>query len=129
MVYTGSCPADESPLEPGVFLLPAHSTSIEPPELAAPNNILVWSINELSWSVRCKEEEKQTDPWESLRLKRNQLLKDTDYMFVRDYPVSDIEPLWMAYRHALRNLPQSTSDPLDVVWPSAPGSRMSAPTV
>lgn len=30
-VFLGVGQADESPLEPGVFLLPAHSTAIEPP--------------------------------------------------------------------------------------------------
>lgn len=30
--YFGPSDADESPLEPGVFLIPAHATDIEPPE-------------------------------------------------------------------------------------------------
>ncbi|KAA8734909.1 phage tail protein [Acinetobacter qingfengensis] len=31
-LYTGTTEADESPLEPGVFLLPANSTEIHPPK-------------------------------------------------------------------------------------------------
>lgn len=31
--YTGTTVADESPLEPGVYLLPAHSTETPPPEV------------------------------------------------------------------------------------------------
>lgn len=30
--YTGSSQADESPMEPGVFLTPVNSTEVEPPQ-------------------------------------------------------------------------------------------------
>jgi hypothetical protein len=40
--------ADESPLEPGVFLIPAHATDIEPPTCES-NQIQIF--NESSWNI------------------------------------------------------------------------------
>jgi hypothetical protein len=40
--------ADESPLEPGVFLIPAHATDIEPPTCES-NEIQIF--NETSWDI------------------------------------------------------------------------------
>jgi hypothetical protein len=47
--YLGYSDADESPLEPGVFLIPAYATDIKPPE-CLPSEIQVFS--ETSWEVR-----------------------------------------------------------------------------
>lgn len=43
-VYSGAVDADESPLEPGVFLFPARSTSIAPPQAPA-GQVAVWTDN------------------------------------------------------------------------------------
>ncbi|MDW9473478.1 hypothetical protein CN100_01190 [Sinorhizobium meliloti] len=40
--YTGSSEADESPLEPGVYLIPAYATEIAPPEFI-PGHIFKWA--------------------------------------------------------------------------------------
>ncbi|QJT10220.1 hypothetical protein [Oceanidesulfovibrio marinus] len=40
--YLGPSLADESPLEPGVFILPAHATKIEPPETDS-GDTAVWN--------------------------------------------------------------------------------------
>ena len=42
------CEADPSPLEPGVFLIPAHATDIEPPTCEL-NQIQIF--NETSWDI------------------------------------------------------------------------------
>jgi hypothetical protein len=43
--------ADESPLEPGVFLIPAHATTLKPPKATLPNVAVFkdgkWSIETL----------------------------------------------------------------------------------
>lgn len=52
-LYVSSCDADESPLEPGVFLLPAHSTATEPPT-CEDDFIPMWTGSE--WTVVPKPE-------------------------------------------------------------------------
>jgi hypothetical protein len=47
-IYLGSSDADPSPLEPGVFLIPAYSTDIEPPTCES-NQIQIF--NETSWDI------------------------------------------------------------------------------
>ena len=55
--------------------------------------------------------------WEDIREKRNQLLVETDF-----YALSDVTMTteMSTYRQALRDLPSSTSNPEDVVFPTKP---------
>ena len=57
------------------------------------------------------------DKWLSIREKRNQLLEETDF-----YALSDVTMTteMSTYRQQLRDLPSSTSNPDDVVWPTKP---------
>lgn len=43
--FVGSSSAFESPLEPGVYLVPAHATTIEPPTDIPTNNVAVFNDN------------------------------------------------------------------------------------
>jgi len=54
---------------------------------------------------------------EQLRVERNQLLAETDYLALADATLTDE---MRAYRQALRDLPANTSDPANVVWPTKP---------
>ena len=56
--------------------------------------------------------------WERLRNKRNALIAECDWRVVADAPW-DQAP-WVAYREALRDLPDSTTDPRVAVWPVQP---------
>lgn len=55
--------------------------------------------------------------WDEVRVKRNALLAKTDWHANTDVTMSDD---MKNYRQALRDLPASTADALDVVWPEAP---------
>ena len=55
---------------------------------------------------------------ESLRIRRNQLLTESDWTQSRDVLLSNDEE-WKTYRQQLRDLPKNT-DPMNPVWPTKP---------
>ena len=55
---------------------------------------------------------------ESLRITRNQLLRESDWTQSRDVLLSNDED-WKTYRQQLRDLPKNT-DPMNTVWPMKP---------
>jgi hypothetical protein len=123
--------AQESPLEPGVFLLPAGATFVEPPQ-APEGKQAVWKGG--SWEVQDipkpepqPEPEPAPDPepepltWDSIRAERNFLLSQSDWTQLADAPLSpEQKQAWTVYRQALRDVPSSFATPEEVVWPTAP---------
>lgn len=60
-------------------------------------------------------------PFEELRKRRNMKLNECDWIVGNDSPISsDKIQEWRTYRQALRDLPSTTEDPLNPVWPSTP---------
>ncbi len=67
-------------------------------------------------------------PYEVLRKARDIKLKETDFLFVSDFPFpsDDIRDAWKTYRRKLRNLPATATPTLDekfqlaVDWPTPP---------
>ena len=61
------------------------------------------------------------DQKEILRGERNELLKQSDWTQVPDSPLTDAKKTeWATYRQALRDLPSTTTDFANPVWPSQP---------
>lgn len=59
--------------------------------------------------------------WAAVRARRDQLLRNTDFTQLLDYPVTDVHRAEVAtYRKALRDIPDQGSDPDAVVWPPKP---------
>ena len=52
-----------------------------------------------------------------VRLKRNRLLSDTDWMALSDNTMS---PAWASYRQALRDITAQEGFPYSVNWPTKP---------
>ena len=55
---------------------------------------------------------------DELRAERNLKLSTSDWTQVADAPVN--QQAWATYRQALRDLPASTTDPANPIWPSKP---------
>jgi len=64
---------------------------------------------------------KQEEAWKALRISRDQLLINTDRFLLPDYPIiTDNRNSVIAYRQALRDLPNNTIDPTTPEWPIKP---------
>jgi len=61
------------------------------------------------------------DLWEYNRWKRDELLKESDWTASSDNSLSDDKKAeWATYRQALRDVPQTHTEPRDITWPTKP---------
>ena len=66
------------------------------------------------------EDNKPVKAWDRLRIERNRLLAETDYLALKDITLSNN---MKAYRKALRDLPESYSNSSingPITWPTKP---------
>lgn len=77
----------------------------------------------LEWAKTNTTEEADGLSWNDIRLKRDGILKETDWTMTTGSSVDQAQ--WAAYRQNLRDLPQTYKDktPSDVVWPTQPSTK------
>tara|TARA_B100000073_G_scaffold259529_1_gene219376 strand:- start:52 stop:516 length:465 start_codon:yes stop_codon:yes gene_type:complete len=80
---------------------------------------------EQGWSVRQMTDEEILDVdlkrADLIRSLRNQLLNESDWTQFNDSPLSEADKeLWAAYRISLRDVPEQSGFPWDIVWPGLP---------
>lgn len=130
--------AQESPLEPGIFLLPAGTTFVEPPQVSEGQQAVwlgdSWEVQDIlapeplgsvNPSSTQTPEATTTAPqpltWGTIRAERNQLLTQSDWTQLADAPLTQEQKnAWVVYRQALRDVPSSFFTPEEVVWPEQP---------
>jgi hypothetical protein len=66
------------------------------------------------WSLENKPQE---DAESAIRNARNTLIRETDWMALSDVTMSQS---WIAYRQALRDIPDQEGFPYSVTWPTKP---------
>lgn len=107
----------ESPLEPGVWLMPGQCTDVEPPEFNRETHTC--KFNGTEWIVEVivdlEAENNKPDPipvediplvaLNMVREQRDSKLVESDWRVNTDYPYDDQEA-WKTYREELRQLPQ-----------------------
>ena len=107
----------ESPLEPGVWLMPGNCTDVVPPEFNKETHVC--KFDGIQWIIESKpkdpveenkiieipEEEKPEIAIAILREQRDSKLAQSDWRMTVDYPYTDQND-WELYRTELRELPQ-----------------------
>lgn len=69
------------------------------------------------------EATKLAEAWEEFRRRRDGYLQACDWVTGRAYELKEEVPLvWIEYRTALRNLPETITDPRSVIWPTPPNN-------
>lgn len=116
----GTTVADESPLEEGVFLIPAGCVETAPP-LVAKGLRPRWTGE--AWTVEVMPTVEPALPTDeelaaTARRRREILLKRCDFTQLPDAP-SDTAA-WAAYRQALRDISDQAGFPAAIDWPVPP---------
>jgi len=61
---------------------------------------------------------RDAEQWSMIRADRNKRLADCDWTQLADASVDNLT--WAVYRQALRDLPQTQTNPFAIVWPASP---------
>ena len=65
----------------------------------------------------------EAQPLKELRQERNTRLAEVDWVFSADYQIpAEQRGVWIAYRQGLRDLPSTSEDPTNPVWPTKPST-------
>lgn len=99
-IYTGSCEADEDPLNEGEFLIPANATTIGLPSLKDDEYAV---FNDVEWLVKKPEPIPEPTP-EQIQVAKNkearQYLQQTDWYVIRFLEVGTLVPVEVSEKRA-----------------------------
>ena len=118
-VFVGATTADKDPLDSTNWLIPAGCVKTAPPTITdkqlAKWDGAKWSV-ENTPVVEPEPKPQSLSPAETVRVKRNQLLFESDSMALADRITDE----WRVYRQSLRDVPVQDGFPNTVSWPDIP---------
>lgn len=128
--YLGPTVADESPLEPGVYLIPAGCVELAPPE-CDPGFIAVWK--DAAWNIEPEPVAPPVEDKGAQQAAEEEKAKRLIEAAHRIAPLQDAIDLgmateaetatlnaWKTYRVLLNRVPLQPGYPLQIDWPVAP---------
>jgi hypothetical protein len=78
----------------------------------------VWDGEKFATPTPTEEDVKEQ--WAAIRAERDAKLTSCDWTQIADAPVD--AAAWAAYRQALRDVPNTQTDPFNIVWPTPPAA-------
>lgn len=106
--------AIESPLEPGVYLIPANATDIKP---GKSRKGFTQVFDGESWSYLPEGQSERLSA--EIRARRDRLLQLCDWTQLGDISAGK-RAIWAIYRQQLRDMPQQDGFPVKVKFPEPP---------
>ena len=84
--------------------------------------VVEWSSNDIDWIIRDKTQEELdaeiSAQWETVRADRDSRLSETDFIVFKSYEAGvPVPEEYVIYRQELRDIPQSQTDPYNIIWP------------
>jgi hypothetical protein len=131
----GSTRTDSSTFTADELSSAGITTVSYPPEYNADTHKLTWDNNDVEWEVIALTAEELADlndlAWQGIREERDVMIKEVEWRVFRYLSeeragitthtdnISDLD----TYMQKLRDIPETYSNPDDVVWPTPPGAE------
>lgn len=86
-----------------------------------PGSFFVWSNQTFQWEDPRNSQQKYNDAVDSINLQRIEFLYKSDWTQIPNNPLTpQKQQEWADYRQQLRDIPNQSGYPFNVVWPTQP---------